>query len=189
MTKTEGVTSEEVQPKPKKRGRKAKGEENTSGVFVMQCDPEEDADIHISYMNTVPKSYVLKQAVRLWMQEEQKRKNPMQVQGNSLEVTALLQQILQGQQVPNASPVQSEVPQPVVKQAQVEEEKENNEMPKMNSAAKSILSKNRKKKKKKKEIGKSYLFFLSFLDICVNMCSLHQFVTLGFGLHILRYEP
>jgi hypothetical protein len=161
MTKTEGVTSEEVQPKPKKRGRKAKGEENTSGVFVMQCDPEEDADI-ISYMNTVPKSYVLKQAVRLWMQEEQKRKNPMQVQGNSLEVTALLQQILQSQQVPNASPVQSEVSQPVVKQAQaqVEEEKEDNEMPKMNSAAKSLLSKNRKKSLKKRDRGNPISFFL-----------------------------
>ncbi|HDX9701731.1 TPA: hypothetical protein ROY42_005654 [Bacillus thuringiensis] len=145
MTKIEGVTSEEVQSGPKKRGRKKKGEENTSGVFVMQCDPEEDSDI-ITYMNTVPKSYVLKQAVRLWMQEEQKRKNPVQMQGNSLEVTALLQQLIQSQQVPNASPVQSEVSQPVVKQAQaqVEDEKEDNEMPKMNSAAKSLLSKNRK---------------------------------------------
>ncbi|GAB6537127.1 hypothetical protein bcgnr5378_63950 [Bacillus cereus] len=145
MTKNEEVTSEEVQPKPKKRGRKPKGEENTSGVFVMQCDPEEDADI-ISYMNTVPKSYVLKQAVRMWMQEERKRKNPEQMPGNSLEVTALLQQILQSQQVPNASLVQTEVSQPIVKQTQVEEKKEENDMPKMDSTAKSLLSKNRKKR-------------------------------------------
>ncbi|WP_460230604.1 hypothetical protein [Bacillus cereus] len=111
----------------------------------MQCDPEEDADI-ISYMNTVPKSYVLKQAVRMWMQEERKRKNPEQMPGNSLEVTALLQQILQSQQVPNASLVQTEVSQPIVKQTQVEEKKEENDMPKMDSTAKSLLSKNRKKR-------------------------------------------
>lgn len=130
-----------------KRGRKKKGEENTSGVFTMRCDPVTEKDI-IDYMNTVPKDFTLKKAVRLLMQQERAGFVPVQPVAQPDVNALLLQQLLAQKTVatPVSSPMEEQTSQTVQEQQVLQVEETAETMPKIPSAAKNLLKNNRKQR-------------------------------------------